>query len=226
VSSETPAAATWPLVTVDIDGTLTTVHGWRVIADALGRTAEFERTRMRFLAKEIGEDEHLRNMLSLAEGHTLAEVQAALEATPRLCGIDEGIGMLHGHGSRVALLSHNPTYIGDWYRQKFGFDDFEGTGAQEIRDGVIGPADRVHADKPAGLRSLVARQGITARQVVHIGDGWADAVLFPLVGQGVALNTSLPEVERSADLVLRTEDFRDVARAVEALRPRPTSHSQ
>ncbi|MCI4339172.1 MAG: haloacid dehalogenase-like hydrolase [Thermoplasmata archaeon] len=221
MSSHPLAAPTWPLITVDIDGTLTTVHGWKVIADALGRRAEFERTQRRFFAKEIGEDEHLQNMLSLAEGRTVSEVEAALEATPRLDGIAEGIRAFHANGSRVALLSHNPSYVGRWYQRKFGFDDFEGTGAQAVVDGVIGPVEGLHADKPAGLRALVARQGTSATRVVHIGDGWADAVVFRLVARGVALNSSLPEVERAADLVLRADDFRDVVRAVEALRPRP-----
>lgn len=212
--------ARWPLVTVDVDGTLTTVHGWRAIARHLGRAAEFDRTQRRFFAKEIGEDEHLKDMLAIAEGSSLAAVEAALEATPRLRRISEGIAAFHHRRSRIALLSHNPAYVCDWYRRRFGFDDYEGTGTQEVVNGIIGRAGCVRADKPAGLKALLARTGVSAAQVVHIGDGWADAALFPLVGRGVALNSSLPEVERAADLVLRTDDFEEVALAVEALPPR------
>jgi phosphoserine phosphatase len=211
----------WPLVTVDIDGTLTTVHGWQVIADALGRRDEFDATQRRFFAKEVGEDEHLAAMLRIARGRHVDEVEAALESTPRLDGIGDGVRRLHDAGSRVALLTHNPSYVGDWYVRRFGFDDFEGVATPPVRDGEIGTVGTVRADKLTGLARLTERAGTTAPLVVHVGDGWADAALFPKVGRGVALNSRLPEVERAADLVLRTRDFREVAERIERLRSRP-----
>jgi phosphoserine phosphatase len=211
----------WRLVTVDIDGTLTRVHGWAAIADAVGRTAEFDRSQRRFFAHRIGEDEHLRDLLGLVAGRPLSEVEAALESTPHLAGIAEGVDDLRGRGVRVALLSHNPAYVGEWYRRRFGFDDFEGTVGQEVRDGRVGPAGPVRADKVRGLLALTGRAGAPVRRVVHVGDGWADVRIFARVGRGVALNSAHPDVERAADLALRTDDFRDVARAIARLGPRP-----
>ena len=220
MSATTRAPPVWPLVTVDIDLTLTTVHGWKAIAEALGRGDEFVRTNRRFFAKEIGEDEHLKDMLEVAEGRTLLEVESALASTPRLRGIAEGVRFFHDRGTRVALLTHNPPYVCEWYCRTFGFDDFEGTAAQEVVGGVIQAPHDVRADKPAGLRALTSRSGVPPARVVHVGDGGADAQLFPLVGRGVALNSSQPDVQRAADLVLKTDDFREVGVAVEALRPR------
>jgi phosphoserine phosphatase len=211
----------WALVTVDIDGTLTTGHGWKVIAAHLGRSDEFERTQRRYFAKEIGEDEHLEDMLRIAEGRSIEELEAALEATPRIGAIAEGIQLLRAQGSRVALLTHNPPYVCNWYCRRFGFDDFEGTGSQPVAAGVIGTPTEVRADKPGGLSRLAARAGAPAARVAHIGDGWADAAVFPRVGRGIALNSPLPEVERAADLALRSSDFREVARRISALGPRP-----
>ena len=192
-----------------------------MIAEALGRRDDFDRTQRRFYAREIGEDEHLENMLRIAEGARLETVEAALAATPKLERIAAGIDRCHRAGTRVALLTHNPPYVCEWYRRTFGFDDYEGTGAQPVVEGVIGAPRDVRADKPRGLARLVDRAGGSARTVVHIGDGWADAALFPLVGRGVALNSRLPEVERAADVVLHTRDFDEVARTVGRLAPRP-----
>lgn len=210
----------WPLVTVDIDGTLTRVHGWKVIAERLGRSDAFERSQRRFFDREVGEDEHLEEMLRLAEGRTVPEIEAALETTPRIEGIAEGVRWFRGRGTRVALLTHNPPYVCEWYCRRFGFDDYEGTGGGDLVDGRIGAPTGVRADKPSGLGRLVSRAGTTRDRVVHIGDGWADAAVFPLVGRGVALNSTLPEVDRVADLVIRTDDFRVVVREVAALGPR------
>ena len=210
----------WRLVTVDIDGTLTLGHGWKPIARSFGRLSAFEETNRRFFAREISEDAHLTNLLAITTGHTVAEVEAILAQTPKLAGISVGLADLHERGAHVVLLTHNPDYVADWYRRTFGFDGFEAVSAQRVQDGVIGPPLGVRADKPGGLRALLAREEVSAAAAVHVGDGWSDAELFRLVGGGVAVNTPYPEVARAADLALTTRDFREVATGISHLRPR------
>jgi phosphoserine phosphatase len=210
----------WRLVTVDIDGTLTRGHGWKEVARAFGRLPAFEETNRLFFAHRIDEDTHLTNLLRIATGHTVTEVEAVLEQTPKLAGIAEGIAELHERGARVALLTHNPTYVADWYRRTFGFDDSEAVSVQSVDEGRIGPPVGVRADKPGALRALVARTQVPSTAVVHVGDGWSDAEVFRLVGGGVALNSPYPEVARLADLALVTQDFRDVVAAISRLAPR------
>ena len=210
----------WRLVTVDIDGTLTRGHGWKEVAREFGRLPAFEETNRLFFAHRIDEDTHLANLLRIASGHTVAEVESVLERTPKIDGIAEGIAELHERGARVALLTHNPTYVADWYRRRFGFDEGEAVSAQPVDGGRIGPPIGVRADKPGGLRVLLARTGVPASTVVHVGDGWSDAEVFRLVGAGVALNSPYPEVARLADLALVTDDFRDVVAAMDHLTPR------
>jgi phosphoserine phosphatase len=210
----------WRLVTVDIDGTLTRTHGWRQIAIAFGRLDGFEATNRRFRAHEIGEDVHLTDLLDLATGRTVREVEAVLKKTPKLDGIAEGIVQLHAWGARAALLTHNPSYVADWYRRTFGFDDAEGVNGQAVHGGRIQPPVGIRTDKPRSLRILLSRLGVPASQVVHVGDGWSDAEVFRLVGAGVALNSPLPDVDEAADLVLVTPDFRDVVEAISHLAPR------
>jgi phosphoserine phosphatase len=210
----------WRLVTVDLDGTLTLVHGWQVIADRLGRRADFDRAMARYRLGTVGEDEHLRDLLELATGAGWDKVESALTETPRLAAISEGIGLLRSVGVRVALLTHNPPYVGQWYLRRFGFDDLEGSVGPTVEGGRISPPGPVRADKRSGLTELVRRANVRTDQTVHVGDGPADAALFPLVGRGIAVNAARAEVARAADLALRTSDFRDVARAVLSLGPR------
>ena len=210
----------WRLLTVDIDGTLTVGHGWRPIAEAFGRLAAFEESNRRFFAGEIGEDAHLTNLLGITTGHSVAEVEAILAATPKLGGISDGIADLHERGARVDLLTHNPDCVADWYRRTFGFDGFSAVTAQAVVDGRIRSPVGVRADKPGSLHSLLVREKLPARSVVHVGDGRSDAALFPLVGGGVALNSPYADVRARADLALSTSDFRDVVEGISRLRPR------
>ncbi len=215
------ALAPWPLVTVDIDGTLTRRHGWEVIADSLGRRRAFDRTATALRAGTIDPDEHLRNLLAIATGSPLARVEEALATTPFLAGIEDGISEIHRTGGRVALLTHNPAYVCRWYVRRFGFDDYEATDIQEVRDGIVQPPREIRSDKWPGLEALARRARVPPGRIVHIGDGAADAALFPRVGRGVALNPEQPAVAQAADLVLRSDDFREVAGAVGKLGPRP-----
>jgi phosphoserine phosphatase len=209
------------LVTVDIDGTLTRVHGWRVIARAFGREADFEATNRRFFAHEISEDEHLRALVNLALGHSVTEVENVLAATPVVADIAETIAELHRWGAHVAVLSHNPSYVCDWYRRTFGFDDAEGMDGSWVRDGQIVDGGPVRADKLTGLGRLEVRSGVAPPEVVHVGDGWADAAVFPYVGAGVAFNSHLSDVERSADAALHSESFLALLPVLARLAPRP-----
>jgi len=215
-----PQRFPWRLVTVDIDGTLTIGHGWREIARAFGRLTSFEATNRRFFAHEISEDAHLTNLLDIATGHSVREVEEVLAGTPKLEGISEGVARLRKQGARVALLTHNPTYVAEWYERTFRFDGAQAVAAQSVDHGLIGPPTGPMADKPEGLRALLSRWDVPAGASVHIGDGWSDVLVFRLVGGGVALNSRLPEVNAAADLALTTRDFRDVSDAVSRLEPR------
>jgi len=205
---------------VDIDGTLTRTHGWQEMADAFGGEAAFRTTNRRFFAHEIGEDQHLADLLDLVTGRTVAEVLAVVERTPKLRRIREGVGELHARGVRVALLTHNPTYVVEWYCRTFDFDDFDAVDAQPVVDGRIGAPSGVRADKVSGMRSLLGRARLVPSAAAHVGDGWSDAEVFRTIGGGIALNSRLPEVNRAADIALTTEEFPDVVAALERIRPR------
>ncbi len=212
----------WRLVTVDIDGTLTRGHGWLDIARAFGRQDDYSRSNRRLRAREIGEDEHLTDLLDIATGRTVEEVDRILDQTPRLDGIREALGELHRLGTRVALLTHNPDYVIDYYQREFGFDDGEGVIVPRDGAGRLAPPGSVRADKITGLHRLIARASTEPAHTAHIGDGWADVPVFREVGAGIALNSTLDEVNRAADRVLRTTDFREVIAALHGL-PSPVS---
>jgi phosphoserine phosphatase len=209
------------LVTFDIDGTLTTVHGWQRLADRVGRRPDYEATQARFHRHEIGEDEHLSNLLRLADGLRVLEVEAILESTPRIDGIADAVRAWHARGTRVALLSHNPDYVCAWYARTFGFDGFAGTTVPSPVDGRLYLPAPVRANKLEGLDELLRRWSLRPGDVAHVGDGWADAALFPRVGAGIALNSRFPEVEAAADLVVRARSLRDLPDRLEGLVPRP-----
>ena len=209
------------MVSFDIDGTLTLGHGWTLIADRFGRRAAYDRTTALFARRAIGEDEHLANLLSIAEGHSVEEVETILEATPRMQHIAETVRELASRGLRAALLTHNPPYVCEWYVRRFGFEMYEGCASPPPVNGVIPSPGRIHADKLASLERLVARASVAKDVWIHAGDGRSDLAVFGRVGAGIAVNSHLREVREGADAVVDSEDLSDILRVIGRLRPRP-----
>ncbi len=210
----------WRLVTVDIDGTLTTVHGWREIAKASGWVPEYDLEHDRIDRGEVDEDTHLRRLFRLAVGLTQPQLEAVLEATPRLTGITSTVRALHRRGAKVGLLTHNPGYVIDWYDRRFGFDAGSGGWGSTIRDGRVRPPRGVKADKVRGLHDLERRFGVSGGEICHVGDAWPDARLKPLLGGFIALNAERADVREAADAVLTTRSLTDVLPILDRLRPR------
>ncbi|MHB1435814.1 MAG: HAD family hydrolase [Thermoplasmata archaeon] len=210
----------WKLLTVDIDGTLTRGHGWQFIADGFGRRNEYEAAMEEFRRGAVSEDRHLERLLTLASGHTVEEVHALVASTPRIHGIRETNDRLHAQGIRVAILSHNPPYIGRWYADRFGFDAFAVMPGTYGEAGLLPEPVGIRADKPGALRRLLEQFRIPADRVLHVGDGTADAALFPLVGGGVAFNSERVDVRAAADAVVEADDWAAILPIVRELRPR------
>jgi phosphoserine phosphatase len=210
------AAFPYRLVTVDIDGTLTAGHGWRYLAERRGRLADYHQTQSDFSAGRSDEDVHLRHLLDLATGVSRRELDDIERHTPRVPGIRSGVDRLHSEGCRVALLTHNPTYLCDWYREEFGFDASDGIlHSPKFHAGQAqAPDDRVRVDKPGGARRLAQRFGVPLGATAHVGDGVADAEAFPVVGLGVAFGATDPAVKAAADLIVESRDFRSVVAAL------------
>ncbi|MGC2033986.1 MAG: HAD-IB family phosphatase [Thermoplasmata archaeon] len=216
----------WRLVTFDIDGTLTAVHGWRFLAQRTGRLAEFESTTQRFFAHEISETEHLRDLLQLAVGLSIEEVEGILEDTPKVQGIAETVEELQARGVRTALLTHNPRYVCEWYERKYGFERSEATEGASVRHGRVAPLGTIRAHKLGGLRSLLRALDIPAHEALHVGDGWADAALFAQMGGGISFNSRWPEVDAAADATVKGSDLRLILPALDGLSPRPPNDAR
>jgi phosphoserine phosphatase len=155
--------------------------------------------------------------LDLAVGRTVDELYEILERVPLLDGIRATVDRLHELGIVSALLTHNPTYVCDWYRERFGFDDAEGTEGTVLVERRVTDSGPAKAAKVEGLYRLLRRHRVAAAQVVHVGDGWADAEIFSRVGAGIAINTRFREVERKADAVVRTTTLTDILPLLEQL---------
>ena len=195
------------LVCFDIDGTIAVGHGWRTVARHRGLQDRFDWAQEEFSAGRATEDVHLARLLNFARGLELSEMEHILATTRHLPHLQEAVDSLHADGKKVALLTHNPGYVCRWYASHYGFDLWAGV-EQEVRAGRIQGVRRVHVDKVEGLRLVLGSTGARAIETANLGDGLADALVFPHVATGIALNSRISLVRNAADLVADVEDAR------------------
>lgn len=200
------------VVSFDIDGTLTLGHGWFYIASVLGRLDSFRKSREAFLRQEIGEDEHLTNLLNLAAGASPSRITEALKKTPRIDRIPEGLARLKEAGLRTYLLTHNPPYVCRWYMEEFGFDGYIGA-VQQVRRGRICRTTS-RADKVLWMRKICDREKVSTGEFAHVGDGDSDAAVFEQAGGGIAVNSRSRAAISSAARSLNTTDMTEIVEAV------------
>ena len=70
------------------------------------------------------------------------------------------------------------------------------------------------ANKGTALRTLAEHLGISARQIMAIGDGGNDLQMIETAGIGVAMANALPEIKKAADLTTLSCDGSGVAYAI------------
>lgn len=71
--------------------------------------------------------------------------------------------------------------------------------------------------KAEGLETVAAHLGITAAEVVAVGDGWNDESMLRWAGMGVAMGNAPEGLRRQADLVIGRAEADGLARFLEEL---------
>ena len=198
------------LLLADMDGTMIEQECIDELAALAGVGAEVAAITERAMRGEIGFEGALEARLALlaglpeeaigrvvAERLTLAPGGAALVATMR------------DQGAHAALVSGGFTAFTAWVAAHLGFDEHRAN-RLEVADGrLTGRAARPYLGREAKVEALdgiAARLGLTASDVLAVGDGANDLGMIERAGLGVAFRAKAVVAER-ADCRVRHGDL-------------------
>ncbi|MBP6563053.1 MAG: phosphoserine phosphatase SerB [Neisseriaceae bacterium] len=180
------------LMVSDMDSTLITIECIDEIADQMGIKAQIAEITERAMQGELDFRASLIERVALLKGlpeRALAEVyEHKLALTP---GADTLIQTAQAHGIKFMLVSGGFTYFTDRLKARLGLD-YAYANELEIIDGVltgnvIGPIIDAEA-KATLLRQHRDALGLTAEQVIAMGDGANDIPMLEAAGFGVAFH--------------------------------------
>lgn len=208
------------LVCFDMDSTLIEAEVIDELAKAAGVGHEVAAITEAAMRGELDFRQSFAKRVGLLRGLDVAVLEDIAESLPITEGAERLIGSLKSLGYKTAILSGGFNYFGRYLQRKLGID-YVYANELPTRDGrvtgeVIG--DVIDGERKAALlRELAAREGISLKQVVAVGDGANDLPMLSIAGLGIAFRAK-PIVRAEAkqaisnlglDAILYLMGFRD-----------------
>ncbi|RLC05918.1 MAG: phosphoserine phosphatase SerB [Deltaproteobacteria bacterium] len=188
------------LVVFDMDSTLIQTEVIVEVARLGGVEEQVNQITESAMRGEIDFKESFRRRVALLKGIKQEDLAKISKDLPLTDGADLVIKTLKGLGYKLGILSGGFTFVGEYLKERLGFD-YMYSNELDIKDGVVTGkvvGDIVDGEKKAVLlRQIAQKENISLEQTIAVGDGANDLPMISIAGLGVAFNAK-PVVRRKA----------------------------
>lgn len=198
------------MLLADMDSTMIQQECIDELADMAGVGDHVKKITARAMNGELDFDGALRERVGLLKGLDVSVIDRVLaERITHMPGGRTLIATMKSRGGYAALVSGGFTAFTQAVAKALGFDEHrantllakDGKLTGEVADPILGREAKVTA-----LTEITARLGITAQDVIAVGDGANDLGMLGLAGAGVALHAK-PSVAAQCDLRINHGDL-------------------
>lgn len=189
------------LLISDMDSTIINQECIDEIADKMGLKAKVSEITERAMNGQLDFKEALRERVALLAGLPESALDDVYENhITTMSGAKELVHTMKKHGARAILVSGGFTFFTEKVAKEVGFDD-QSANILEISNGKL--AGKVlepildKESKLASLQSAIASLGITADDIIAVGDGANDLPMLQAAGMGVAYHAKLVVQEQA-----------------------------
>jgi phosphoserine phosphatase len=188
------------LVVFDMDSTLIQAEVIVELAKLVGAGEMVDKITESAMQGEIDFKESFRQRVALLKGIKTEQLATITRELPLTDGADLVAKTLKGLGYKLGILSGGFTFVGEYLKDRLGFD-YMYANVLDIKNGVVTGevvGDIVDGEKKAILlRHLAQKENIALEQTIAIGDGANDLPMISIAGLGVAFNAK-PVVRQKA----------------------------
>jgi phosphoserine phosphatase len=192
------------LVVFDMDSTLIQAEVIVELAKLAGVGKEVDEITEAAMRGELDFKESFRRRVALLKGLREEQIRGLAEKLPLTEGADLVARTLKGLGYKLGILSGGFTFVGEYLKDKLGFD-YVYANDLEIKDGKVTgevTGDIVDGDRKACLlREIAQRERLSIQQTIAVGDGANDLPMISIAGLGVAFNAKPVVREKAANAI-------------------------
>lgn len=192
------------LVVFDMDSTLIQTEVIVELAKLAGVGDQVDRITESAMRGEIDFKESFRQRVALLKGLKETELRHITANLPLTEGAELVTHTLKRLGYRLGILSGGFTFVGEYLREKLGFD-YVYANDLDIEDGVV--TGRVKGEivdgeaKACLLREIAQRENLSIEQTIAVGDGANDLPMISIAGLGVAFNAKPLVREKASNAI-------------------------
>ena len=192
------------LVAFDMDSTLIAVEVIDDLAKLAGVGEQVAAITESAMQGEIDFKESFRRRVALLKGLKVSELENMALSLPLSEGAELVTSTLKGLGYKLAMLSGGFTFVGEYLKEKLGFD-YVYANELDVLDGVVTGevcGEIIDGEKKALLlKEIAERESITLEQTIAVGDGANDLPMINAAGMGVAFNAKPIVRERAGNAI-------------------------
>ncbi len=192
------------LVVFDMDSTLIQAEVIDELAKIAGVGEEVARITESAMRGEIDFKESFRRRVALLKGMKEEDLMGLAEKLPLSEGASLVTRTLKGLGYKLGILSGGFTFVGEYLKEKLGFD-YLYANELEMKDGVVTgevTGEIIDGEKKASLlREIAQREKIAIQQTIAVGDGANDLPMISIAGLGVAFHAKPIVRERASNAI-------------------------
>lgn len=192
------------LVVFDMDSTLIAVEVIDELAKLAGVGGQVAAITESAMHGEMDFKESFRKRVALLKGLKMAELENLTVNLPLSEGAELVAGTLKGLGYKLAILSGGFTFVGEFLKEKLGFDYVYANELDLLNGEVTGKVcgEIIDGEKKAVLlKEIAKRENITLEQTIAVGDGANDLPMINAAGMGVAFNAKPIVRERAGSAI-------------------------
>ncbi|MEE4243186.1 MAG: phosphoserine phosphatase SerB [Desulfopila sp.] len=179
------------LVVFDMDSTLISVEVIDELARLAGVGNEVAAITESAMRGEIDFQESFRRRVGLLKGLDAEKLAGINEKLPLAEGAEIVTKTLKGLGYKLGILSGGFTFVGEFLKEKLGFD-YIYANTLDIVDGKVSGkvvGEIIDGERKAELLKMIAhKENINLEQTIAVGDGANDLPMISLAGLGVAFH--------------------------------------
>jgi phosphoserine phosphatase len=201
------------LVVFDVDGTLIKVDSsWSFLHKKLGTWNQGKHYAELFFQGKITYEEWAQLDASLWKNQPLRKVQQIVNEIPYVDGAQEVIRTLKKHNVAVALLSAGLSLLSKKIESELK-TDYSLSNELIVRSDFLTGEVKVNVslnNKDEVLSHILHMFDIKLNECCAVGDDESLIPLFKKVALGIAFNPCSEEVEKNADVIVKSGDLRDI----------------